>query len=49
MSLCVGFVAIVVLGDVGPVAQGVFAEDKARAAVEEMGGHVEENLRGCVC
>ena len=39
---------VVVLDDVDPVAESVFAGDQAGAAVGEMRGHVEGDVRGCV-
>lgn len=42
-------VIVVVLGDVDPVAESIFARDQACAAVGEMRGHIEGDVRGCVC
>ena len=49
VSLCVGVVVVVaVLDDVDPIAESIFARDEACAAVGEMRGHVEGDVRGCV-
>lgn len=48
VSLCVGFVVVAVLDDVDPIAESIFAGDQVCAAVGEMRGHVERNMRGCV-
>lgn len=49
VSLCVGFVVVAVLDDVDPIAESIIAGDQVCAAVGEMRGHVEGNMRGCVC
>ena len=49
VSLCVGFVVVAVLDDFDPVAESILAGEQACAAVGEMRGHVEGNMRGCVC
>ena len=49
VSWYVGFVVIAVLDDVDPVAESIFTGEQACAAVGEMRGHVEGNMRSCVC
>lgn len=49
VGLCVGVIVVAVLDDVDPVAESIFAGDQSCAAIGEIRGHVEGDVRGCVC